>query len=124
MKTAIIVTRILTGALLLFSASAYFFNLMPPQEMHGPSQQFLTGLFVSGYFMPLLKSLELICGIALVVGKFVPLATVVLFPITVNIFLFHAFLAPGEMLVSIFLLAANLFIAFGYRQNYRPLLSV
>jgi len=48
------------------------------------------------YLMPLLKVTELLCGLAFISGRFVPLATVVIFPITLNILLFHTFLAPGR----------------------------
>jgi uncharacterized membrane protein YphA (DoxX/SURF4 family) len=73
--------------------------------------------------MPFLKTIELIFGLALIFGRFVPLAVVVLFPITLNIFLFHAFLAPQDMIVPSALLAANVFLAFAYRQKYQTLVT-
>jgi putative oxidoreductase len=121
MKIAIIIVRIMTGLLYAVSALAYFFNLMLHEEMTGPTLAFVQGLAASGYFMPLLKSIELIFGTALVVGRFVPLSLVVLFPITVNILLFHIFLAPEALVVPVLLLAANLFLAYAYRDAFKPL---
>jgi putative oxidoreductase len=62
-------------------------------------------------------------GIAFLAGKFVPLATVVIFPITLNIVLFHAFLAPEGMLVPVIILLGNLFLAFRYRENYQSIVT-
>jgi putative oxidoreductase len=53
----------------------------------------------------------------------VPLATVVIFPIIVNILLFHGILAPDSMVVPIALLLGNLFLAYAYRKSYEPVLS-
>lgn len=72
--------------------------------------------------MTTIKLVELICAIAFLSGRFVPLAAVVIFPITVNILLFHAFLEPSGLPVSILLLLGNLFLAWNYRDRYKSLL--
>jgi putative oxidoreductase len=123
MKTLIIITRILTGLLYMSSALMYFFKLMPEPELTGNTRQFIMGLAMSGYFMPLLKTIEFTGGLALLIGRYSSLAVVVLFPITLNIFLFHLFLAPEDMVVPVLLLAANLFLAFAYRDRYKPILA-
>lgn len=115
--------RIATGLLYAASAVMYFLNMMPEAELSGATAQFVGGLAAAGYFMPFLKVVELVGGLTLIVGRFVPLAAVILFPITLNIFLFHAFLAPDGMLIPILLLAANLFLAFAYRERYRLMLQ-
>jgi len=71
----------------------------------------------------LIKFIELICGISFLTGRLVPLAGVVIFPIILNIFLFHVFLETEGILISILLLAANLFLAFFHRQHYSGILS-
>ena len=91
--------------------------------MSGNVKLFNEGLAASGYFMTFLKVTELISSIALISGFYVRLITVVIFPITINIFLYHAFLAPEGMLVAIFMLLGNLFLAYYYRESYAPLLQ-
>ena len=76
-----------------------------------------------GYFFPLLKITELICGLAFVSGRFVPLATLVIAPIIVNIFMFHAFIDRTGLPVAIFLVVANIFAAYYYRASYKGLLT-
>lgn len=123
MKTATLIVRIATGLMFAASSIMYFLNMMPEAELSGATLQFVAGLDAAGYFMPFLKVVELVGGLALIAGRFVPLATVVLFPVTLNIFLFHAFLAPEGMIIPILLLAANLYLAFVYRQRYHPILQ-
>ncbi len=77
----------------------------------------------SGYLLPLVKTIELLCGIAFVSGRFVPLATVLIAPIAVNILLVHAFLAPEGLPVAALLFLGIIFLAFAYRKNYEPLLT-
>lgn len=122
MKKATTIARILLGAIFTLFSLMYFFNMMPAQEMHGATATFMTGLFSSGYMMTLVKAIELICGIALITGQFVPLTTVVIFPITLNIFLFHAFLEPASVAMSIVLLALNLFLAYTQKEHYQLIL--
>jgi uncharacterized membrane protein YphA (DoxX/SURF4 family) len=123
MKIAVIIVRTLMGLLLLVSAISFFFNLMTPQPMSEGATLFVTGMVASVYLFPVIKVLEIIVGLAFVFGRFVPLATVVIFPIVLNIVLFHAFLAPDGMAAPIFLLAGNLFLAYVYRKNYETLVA-
>jgi len=123
MKIAIIVVRILMGLMFLFASIVVLFNLMPHPEMKGNAKLFMDGITATGYFMTLLKTTELVCGLAFVVGRFVPLATVVIFPITLNILLYHVFVAPEGLSVAIPLMLGNLFLAYACRRNYRMLLA-
>jgi len=124
MKIAVIIVRTLVGLLFFVSAIGFFFNLMPQPEFSGPVKLFVVGMGASGYMFPVLKTIELICGIAFITGRFVPLATVIIFPITLNILLFHSFLAPEGVAIPILLFAANLFLAYAYRKNYETLVVV
>lgn len=123
MKTIVVIVRVVLGLIFTAFSLAFFFKLMPPQEMDERTQTVMAGIFASGYIMPVVKFLELICGIAFLTGRFVPLALVMIFPIVLNIFLFHAFLEPGGMIVPIILLGSNLFLAFFYRERYQNVLT-
>jgi len=78
----------------------------------------------SGYLMPFIKITELLCGLAFITGRFNTLASVAIFPITINIFLYHLILNPkGGLPIAVFVLLANLFIAYYYRANYKSLFA-
>ena len=111
------------GLLLLFASITFLFNLMAMPPMTGTVKTFNEGLASVGYFFPLLKIVELLCGLAFVVGRYVPLATVVIAPIIVNIFFFHAFIDQTGLPIAIFLVLANIFVAYYYRKSYAGLLA-
>lgn len=121
MKIAVIIVRVLMGLMFLFASIAFFFKLIPQPELAGPMKLFNEGLAASGYFMPFLKAVELIAGLLLVAGLFIPLTAIVIFPITIHIFLVHVFLAPEGIPIAIFMLAGNLFIAWYHRKSYAAL---
>ena len=123
MKIAVIIIRVLMGLLFLFASVTYLFNLVPQPELTGAVKTFNEGLAAAVYLMPTVKVIELICALAFITGRFVPLATVLIFPIIVNIVLFHAYLAPEGLLVAILLLLADLFLAYFYRDRYKPMLA-
>jgi putative oxidoreductase len=123
MRIAMIVVRSLMGLLFLFASVSYFFDLVPKPDLSGTVKTFNEGLESVGYFMPLLKTVELLCGLAFVVGRFVPLATILIAPIIVNIFCFHAFVDRTGLPVAIFLVLANGFVAYYYRKSYAELLK-
>jgi hypothetical protein len=56
-------------------------------------------------------------------GYYVPLATVVIAPIIINIAFFHALIDRSGLPVAIFLVLANIFVAFYYRKSYAGLLK-
>jgi putative oxidoreductase len=123
MRIAAIIVRTLLGLLFLFASITYLFKLFTPPPMEGAMKVFNDGLEASGYIMTTVKVIELLCGLAFVSGKFVRLAVVVIFPIIVNIVGVHSFLAPQGLPVAIGVLAADLFLAYYYRESYRPLLQ-
>lgn len=123
MKIAVIIVRVLMGLLFLFGSIVFFFNLMTPPPLPEKVQKFMDGVNAAGYLMPLIKITELFCGIAFVAGRFVPLATVVIAPIIVNIFFFHAFVDSSGLPVAIFLVLANSFVAYAYWDKYKPILE-
>ena len=122
MKIIVIIVRLLMGLMFLFSSVVVLFKLMPQPELKGAVKIFMQGMEASVYLLPLIKVTELLCGIAFLLGRFVPLATVVIFPITLNILLYHAFLAPEGLPVAIPIFLANLFLAYAYRKNYAAML--
>ena len=124
MKIAMIIVRTLMGLLFLFASRTYLFGFFPQPELTGPMKTFNEGLAASGYFFMLLKITELVCAIALLVGRFVPLALVILAPIVVNIFFVHLFLDRTGLPIAIFLVAAMSFVAYYYRKNFEGVLSV
>ncbi len=123
MRIAVIIVRTLMGLLFLFASITFFFKLITPPPLTGAMKLFNDGLEAARYLMPAVKVIELICGLAFVTGRFVPLATILIAPIIVNIFFVHVLLAPEGIPVAVFLVLANSFLAYYHREAYKPLLK-
>jgi putative oxidoreductase len=112
MRELTIVIRLLFGSLFIITGLNGFFHFLPNPVMIGKEQEFVLGLMASGYFFPLLMGTQVICGVLLVTGAFVPLAIVALAPIVVNIFLFHLFVSPKGLPIAIIVCAFEIYLAF------------
>lgn len=86
MKIAIIIVRVLLGLIYVMSSIVVLFNLVKAPEPTGAVKTFMEGMMATKYLLPFIKITELVCGLLLLSGRFVPLATVMIFPVTLNIF--------------------------------------
>jgi len=77
----------------------------------------------TGYMFPLIKGTEAVAGALLLANRFVPLTLVILAPVIVNIFAFHAFLAPAELGLAAALVGIELYLAWTHRRAFAPLLA-
>jgi putative oxidoreductase len=112
------------GLIFFVFGGAGLFNLFPPPpDMPEKLQTFMTGLMAAGYFFPLLKLTEMICGLMLLIGFAPALVLVILAPISLNIFLVHAFLTPGleNIVLPVVILVLHILAARLYWPKYKPL---
>jgi len=117
--------RILFGALFAFSGFTGLFGL-GSQSMEGmPAEAvaFATALGESGFIMPVSKAVELVAGIMLLANRFAPLALALLAPLVVGIFGFHLLLAPEGFIMGAVLALAEVYLAWAYRDAFRPMLT-
>jgi putative oxidoreductase len=118
---SVVSARIILGLIYSVFGLNFFLHFLPtPPPMGGAAESFVSGLFQSGYFFPFLKGIEVILGVALLIGAFVPLVLVILMPISLNILLFHVFLTDNAF-ISIVILALQIYLAWAYRDYYKPL---
>lgn len=124
MKIAMVIVRTLVGLLFIMASVVVLSGFVtPPPIPDGPLKTFNEGLAASGYFFTLLKVTELVCGLLLVSGRFVPLALVILSPIVVNILMVHLLLDRSGLLIAIVLVVALIFLAYYHRKAFAPLLT-
>ncbi len=99
-------------------------KLFPLPPAQGEAAVFIGGLVASRYFFPLLFATYLFSGAALLIGRFVPLALAVLAPIIVNIAVMHFFVpsSGGELCLAVLVVALETFLAWSWRNAFRPLL--
>jgi uncharacterized membrane protein YphA (DoxX/SURF4 family) len=117
--------RILVGLVFFVSGLDGFLHFLP-QPTQLPNEgalAFAIALMKSGYMFPLIKGTEATVGALLLANRFVPLALVLIAPVVVNIFAFHAFLEPSGIVIASVLATLEIYLAWVYRNAYRPLLQ-
>lgn len=120
----VIIARLLLGLIFLVFGLNFFFPFIKASPPVGIAGAFVGGLFQSGYFFKLLKVIEVLSGLLLLTGWFTPLILVALFPISLNILLFHAFLEPEGISLAGLIIVLHLFLAWSYRNYYKPLFTL
>jgi uncharacterized membrane protein YphA (DoxX/SURF4 family) len=118
------VARYLLGLVFFVFGLNGFLNFIPAPPPEPKLLPFMTGLMSTGYFFPLLKGTETVCGALLLSNRLVPLALVVLSPIIVQIAAFHFVMAPSGAAMALVLLALLGFLAWSYRSYFRGVLTV
>lgn len=121
MKIATIIIRVLIGLLFLFTSIGFFLKLFPEPEYEGNFKAFQVGLVASTYLIPLAKVVELLCGLSFISGRYVTLANILIFPVTINILFINFFLTPEGLPLAIFVFLGNLFLIYTHWKNYKGL---
>jgi len=122
MKTTALISRLLLGFLYLVFGLDYFLHFIPYQPLHtGKAGAFIAGLKGTGYFYPIQKVIQIAGGLSLLTNRYAPFFAVVLFPISLNVLLFHTLLVPSGWLMGVFLMVPNLLLGYAYRKYYNGL---
>jgi len=114
--------RLFLGLVFTVFGLNFFLHFLPMPPAPPRAAAFGGALFASGYLFPLLKTTEVVAGLLLLSGRFVPLALAVLAPIVVNIVGFHLFLEPSGLPIPLAVLAAEIYLARTYRAAFAPML--
>ena len=118
-KTTVLISRILLGFIYLVFGLDYFLHFIPYQPLHtGKTGAFIAGLKGVGYFYPMIKTIQITGGLSLLFNRYAPFSAVVLFPISLNVLLFHTILVPSGWLMGVTLIVPNLLLGYGYRKYY------
>ena len=116
-------TRLLLGLVFFVFGLNGFLQFLPTPPAPERAMAFMGALAATGYMFPLIKGTEVIGGALLLSNRFVTLALALLAPIVVNIVAFHAFLAPSGGGPAYLALILELYLAWSYRDAYRPMLA-
>lgn len=114
--------RVLLGLIFTVFGLNGFLQFLPMPAPSAEGGAYLGALAATGYMFPLIKGTEVVAGVLLLSNRFVPLALTLLAPVTVNILLYHALLSPGIGLPLV-IVATQMFLAYGYRDAFRPMLA-
>lgn len=123
MKIATIIARILLGLIFVFFGSNGFLHFLPmPPLPQGVTGEYLHSFFASGYVY-VISGFQVIGGLLLLIGRFVPLGLTILAAIIVNIWAFHLLMAPEGLPPAVVVTILQLFLVWSYRDRFAGILK-
>jgi putative oxidoreductase len=94
MKIAVMIARILLGAIFVFFGLNIYFHYLPAPPMPpSPLERFST-VMAETHYMHVIAVFQVVPGILLLFNRYVPLALTLLGPVIFNIILTHTLMQP------------------------------
>src|ERR1700761_4681896 len=117
MKIAVLIARILLGLIFVFFGLNGFLNFLHAPVPPGPAGQFFGALYHT-FYMNIIFLVQLVGGVLLLSGRFLPLGLVLLGPVIVNILLFHISLQPAGLPPGVLAAILWFVVFFGVRKAF------
>jgi len=122
MKIAALVARLLLGlAFVLFGVFPFLTFLPQP-----PPPPWLAGdyikVFTASHYAQVIGAMQLLSGLLLLVGKFVPLGLTILGAILFNIWAFHLLMAPASIVPGAVATLLWALVVWQYRERFAGIL--
>src|SRR6185295_10093692 len=118
MKIATIIARSLLGLMFVVFGSNIFFHFIPmPPQKPSLATDFSKALMESHYIY-VVGLLQVMGGLLVLIGRYVPLGLTLLGPVILNILLFHIFLDPSGLPMAILVAVLALFLLWRHRANF------
>ena len=122
MKIAVLIARILLGLLFLVFGLNGFLNFI-----HGPMPTGVAGQYLAvmggTLYIHFVFVVQIVGGLLLLSGQFVPLALVLLGPVIINILLFHISMQPSGLPPGLFAAVLWFIVFFGVRRAFAGIFS-
>jgi putative oxidoreductase len=118
MKIVALTARILLGLMfVVFGLNGFLLFLPQPPLPPGDMLTFVTVMGKSHYMIPVF-ALQVIGGVLLLIGRFVPLALTLLGPVIINILITHIVFQPSGLPPGVLAAILWLILFFAYRQYF------
>jgi putative oxidoreductase len=123
MKVLTVIARVLLGLIFVVFGSNAFLHFIPnPPPPLGLAGDYVRVFMASGYIY-VVATLQIVGGLLLLIGRFVPLGLTILAAIIVNILIFHALMAPEGFPTALVVTALELFLLWQYRTAFAGLVQ-
>ena len=121
MKLAATIARYLLGLMFtVFGLNGFLNFIHQPPPSNPLAIQFFTGV-VGSHYAYMFFAFQLIAGLLLLSGRFVPLALIILAAELVNILTFHATMNPEGFAPGLLATALWVLVFLQYRSSFEPL---
>jgi len=118
------VARVILGLIFFVFGLNGFFHFIQMAAPTGTAGEFILGLVKANYILPFMSSIQVIGGVLLLSGTLIPFALLLLFPISLNIFLFHLALAPAGLGMAVLIMAAHILLVVYYWTAYKAIFKI
>lgn len=123
MKIATIVARILLGlAFVVFGVFPFLTFLPQPPPPPGLAGDYIK-VFIASHYAQVIGAMQLLSGLMLLSGKFVPLGLTILGAILFNIWAFHLLMEPAGIVPGAVATLIWAFLVWSYRDRFAAILS-
>jgi uncharacterized membrane protein YphA (DoxX/SURF4 family) len=123
MKVAAIIARVLLGLIFVVFGSNIFLHFLSMPPLPATLAGDFSKALMQSHYMYVVGLLQVIGGLLLLIGRYVPLGLTLLGPVIANILLFHIFLDPSGLPMAIIVSGLALFLLWHYRANFAGLLA-
>ena len=118
------IIRIVLGLMMMGSgAMMLVMGEFPTEYNNATATLYMNAMEETAYFLPFLAIVKIICGLAFVTKRFVPLALLIFMSLSINMVVFHLFLEPFTGVPAYLIFAMNIFLMVKHLPDYRNLLQ-
>ena len=123
MKLAATISRYLLGLMFtVFGANGFLHFIPQPPPTNPLAIQFFTAVTLSHFFVGMF-ALQFVCGVLLLVNRFVPLALTLLAGVIYNILMYHLTMDPKGLPPGVLALVLWVLVFIRYRSNFSGIFS-
>src|SRR5256714_11723855 len=123
MRILTIVIRVLLGFIFVFFGSNAFLHFLPMPPLPGGTAGLYLKAFLDSGYVYVIGGMQLVGGLLLLIGRFVPLGLTILAAIIFNIWAFHILIAPEGFPPALVVTLLELFLIWRYRERFSGLLG-
>jgi len=121
MKVITIIARVLLGLIFIVFGSNAFLHFIPmPPLPQGLAGDYVRVFSASGYIY-VIGAMQIVGGVLVLIGRFVPLGLTILAAIIFNILVFHGLMAPEGFAPGLVVTALEVFLLWRYRASFAGL---
>ena len=121
MKIATTILRLLFGLAFTVFGLNFFLNFIKQPPPSGLALDYFK-VMAASHYLYVIGALQLLSGLLLLIGKFVPLALTILAAMLFNILCIHILMAPEGLPMALVFAAIEVFLIWSYRERFAGIL--
>jgi len=123
LKIVALVARILLGLLFVVFGLNGFLHFIPQPPMPPSDMATFATVLMKTHYMAPVFAIQVIAGLLLLIGRFIPLALTLIGPVIVNILLTHILMNPSGLPPGALAAVLWLILFYAYREYFASLFT-